>query len=143
MLNTLATLLLLGGYSAIKYRASSEDERQRFIQLHKKLMLTAFATSIAFLACYLTYHFMLQHYTGDASRRFQGQGWIRPVYFSILITHVILAALVPLGAMATIFYAYREKWDRHRRVAKVTYPIWLYVSITGVVIYLMLYHLPV
>jgi protein SCO1/2/putative membrane protein len=143
MLNTLATLLLLGGYSAIKYRASSEDERQRFIQLHKKLMLTAFATSIAFLACYLTYHFMLQHYTGDASRRFQGQGWIRPVYFSILITHVILAALVPLGAMATIFYAYREKWDRHRRVAKVTYPIWLYVSITGVVIYLMLYHMPV
>jgi protein SCO1 len=143
MLNTLATLLLLGGYSAIKYRPSSEAERQHFIRLHKKLMLTAFATSIAFLACYLTYHFMLQHYTGDASRRFQGQGPIRAVYFSILISHVILAALVPLGALATIFYAYREKWDRHRRIAKVTYPIWLYVSVTGVVIYLMLYHMPV
>jgi protein SCO1/2 len=143
MLNTLATILLLGGYSAIKYRPSSDEERQRFIQLHKKLMLTAFATSIAFLSCYLTYHFMLQHYTGDASRRFQGQGAIRMVYFAILISHVILAALVPLGALATIFYAYREKWDRHRRTAKVTYPIWLYVSITGVVIYLMLYHMPV
>jgi protein SCO1/2/putative membrane protein len=134
MLNTLATILLLGGYSAIKARD---------VRLHKKLMLTAFATSIAFLACYLTYHFALQHYTGDASRRFQGQGWIRPVYFSILITHVVLAGLVPFGALAAIFYAYREKWDRHRRVAKVTYPIWLYVSVTGVVIYLMLYHMPV
>jgi len=143
MLNTLATILLLGGYSAIKARASSEEERQRFISLHKKLMLTAFATSIAFLGCYLTYHFALQHYTGDASRRFMGQGWIRPVYFAILISHVFLAALVPLGALATIFYAFREKWDRHRRVAKVTYPIWLYVSVTGVVIYLMLYHMPV
>jgi protein SCO1/2/putative membrane protein len=143
MLNTLATILLLGGYSAIKYRASSEEERQQFIRLHKKLMLTAFATSIAFLGSYLTYHFMLQHYTGDASHRFQGQGAIRTIYFSILITHVILAALVPLGALATIFYAYREKWDRHRRIAKVTYPIWLYVSVTGVVIYLMLYYMPV
>jgi protein SCO1/2/putative membrane protein len=94
MLNTLATMLLLGGYSAIKFRPSSEEERQRFIRLHKKLMLTAFATSIAFLACYLTYHFMLQHYTGDASRRFQGQGPIRTVYFAILISHVVLAALV-------------------------------------------------
>lgn len=134
MLNTLATVLLLGGYSAIKVRD---------VRLHKKLMLSAFATSIAFLTFYLTYHFMLQHYTGDASCRFQGQGWIRPVYFFILITHVILAALVPLGAIATIFYAYREKWDRHRRIAKVTYPVWLYVSVTGVVIYLMLYHMPV
>ncbi|QDT53592.1 hypothetical protein Pan44_16140 [Caulifigura coniformis] len=143
MLNTLATILLLGGYSAIKARAGSDEERQRFISLHKKLMLTAFATSIAFLASYLTYHFALQHYTGEASRRFMGQGWIRPVYFAILISHVFLAALVPLGALATIFYALRQKWDRHRRVARVTYPIWLYVSITGVVIYLMLYHMPV
>jgi protein SCO1/2/putative membrane protein len=143
MLNMLATMLLLGGYSAIKAQTSSEEERQRQIALHKKLMLTAFATSITFLGFYLTYHFMLQHYTGDASRRFQGQGPIRTVYFAILISHVILAALVPLGALATIFYAYREKWDRHRRVAKVTYPVWLYVSITGVVIYLMLYHMPV
>jgi protein SCO1 len=142
MLNTLATILLLGGYSAIRAQAGSPDERQRLIRLHKKLMLTAFATSIAFLACYLTYHFTLQYYTGSASRKFQRQGWIRPVYFFILITHVVLAALVPLGALATIFYAYREKWDRHRRVAKVTYPVWLYVSVTGVVIYLMLYHLP-
>ncbi len=134
MLNTLATILLLGGYSAIKVKD---------VRLHKKLMLTAFATSIVFLGSYLTYHFMLQHYTGDASRRFQGQGWIRPVYFFILITHVFLAALVPLGAMATIFYAFREKWDRHRKIAKVTYPVWLYVSVTGVVIYLMLYHMPV
>ena len=147
MLNTLATVLLLGGYSAIRaaqgVRGVDQDAWQRYVQLHKKLMLTAFAASIAFLACYLTYHFKLQEYTGDASRRFQGQGWIRPVYFSILITHVILAGLVPFGALAAIYYAYREKWDRHRRVARVTYPIWLYVSITGVVIYGMLYHLPV
>ncbi len=134
MLNTLATVLLLGGFSAIKARN---------VRLHRKLMLTAFATSVVFLGCYLTYHFQLQHYTGDASRRFQGQGWIRPVYFTILITHVVLAAVVPVGAVGAIYYAFREKWDRHRVVAKITYPIWLYVSITGVVIYLMLYHLPV
>ena len=133
MLNTLATILLIGGYSAIKVRD---------VRLHKKLMLTAFAVSIAFLGCYLTYHFMLKHYTGDASRRFQGEGWIRYVYLSILFSHVVLAAIVPLGAIATILYAYRERWDRHRRIAKITYPLWLYVSVTGVVIYLMLYHMP-
>jgi len=133
MLNALATMLLLGGYSAIKVRD---------VRLHKKLMLTAFATSIVFLACYLTSHFAMHYYTGSASRKFPGDGWIRTVYLCILFTHVVLAAVVPLGAIATIMYAYQERWDRHKKIAKITYPVWLYVSITGVVIYLMLYHMP-
>ncbi len=128
VLNSAATVLLLAGYAAIK--AKKKD-------LHRNLMLTAFAVSIAFLTCYLTYHFGRHHYLGSASATFPGTGTIRTVYLSILLTHVVLAVTVPVLAVTTIVLAFRQKWERHRRWANLAFPIWLYVSVTGVVIYVM------
>ncbi len=127
-LNSLATVLLLAGYVAIKAKAKD---------LHRNLMLTAFAVSIAFLACYLTYHFGRHHYLGSASATFPGTGAVRSIYLSILVTHIILAITVPVLALTTITLALRKKWESHRRWANLTFPIWLYVSVTGVVIYVM------
>ena len=132
-LNGLATVLLLWGFVAIK-----RGKKLR----HKRLMITAFSTSVLFLVCYLTYHAALHHYTGESGRKFPGTGWIRPVYFSILISHVLLAVPAAGLACVTMFLGLREKWTAHRRLAKVTFPIWLYVSVTGVVIYWLLYHGP-
>lgn len=131
-LNSLATVLLVIGYSLI---------RRKRVQAHKRVMLCAFGVSIAFLACYLVYHFALAHYTGEGSKRFPGTGPVRVVYLGILFSHVILAAAVPFLAVITIYRALREQWERHKRIAKVTFPIWLYVSVTGVIIYVMLYHM--
>lgn len=133
-LNGLATVLLLSGYVAIK---------RRRIQLHKSLMLSAFATSILFLGCYLTYHWALHSLTGEAGKKFTGVGIIRPIYFTILITHVVLAAAVPVLALITIYRALKQNWAAHKRIAVITFPIWVYVSVTGVIIYGMLYHWPV
>jgi protein SCO1/2/putative membrane protein len=133
MLNTLAFLLLIGGRSAI---------RVGNVRLHSKLMIYAFVTSMVFLASYLTYHGALRHYTGEGSRKYAGEGILRPFYYTILVTHVILAALVPFGAIAAISLALRKKFDAHKRLVKFVYPLWVYVSVTGVVIYLMLYQLP-
>ena len=133
-LNGLATVLLVAGWSLIK------SGRPR---AHKVVMLTAFGVSMAFLACYLTYHQQLQHYTGSGSRKFTGEGMIRTIYFSILISHVALAALVPFLASATIYRGLTSQLERHKRLARITFPIWLYVSVTGVIIYFVLYHWPV
>ena len=98
-------------------------------------MLAAFFCSTVFLISYLVYHFQV------GSVGFKGQGWIRPVYFTILVTHTILAAAVVPLALIALVRALRERFDAHRRIARWTFPIWLYVSVTGVVIYLMLYGL--
>ncbi|TWT57324.1 hypothetical protein KOR42_06840 [Thalassoglobus neptunius] len=132
MLNSLATVLLILGYIFIK---------SGYTSLHKKSMLFAFGVSVAFLACYLSYHFALHYYADSPGKPFEGTGTIRIVYFSILISHVILAALVPVLAIVTIIKGLRASWDSHRRWARVTFPIWLYVSVTGVIIYWMLYRL--
>lgn len=130
-LNGLATVLLVVGYLLI---------RQRKTGAHKAVMLSAFVTSILFLGCYLLYHAALREYTGSGSHAFTGLGPIRTIYFTILITHIVLAALVPILASITIYRGLRADWPRHRRIAKITFPIWLYVSVTGVIIYFMLYH---
>ncbi|MCA9041255.1 MAG: DUF420 domain-containing protein [Planctomycetaceae bacterium] len=132
VLNGLATVLLLWGFIAIK-------QGQR--ETHKKIMLTTFGVSAAFLACYLVYHAMLHHYTGSGSQAFSGTGIIRLIYFVILISHVLLAVVVAVMVPITIYRGLKEQWERHRRIAKITFPLWLYVSVTGVVIYFMLYHL--
>ena len=134
LLNATATVLLLLGFVWIR-----RGHRGR----HQWAMLTAFATSIVFLGCYATYHVALRHYTGSGSIRFLGTGWIRPVYYTILLTHVVLAAAVPVLASMTIWRAIHERWDAHRKIARITFPIWVYVSVTGVMIYAMLYHWPV
>ena len=126
MLNTISGILLTIGYVQI---------RQRKITAHKKCMLTAFAVSVLFLISYVIYH------ANTGSKPFTKQGWIRPVYFTILISHIILAFVIVPLALRTLYLAWRERFEQHRRIAKITFPIWLYVSVTGVIIYLMLYQL--
>src|SRR5947209_17208208 len=109
--------------------------RKRRIADHKKVMLAAFALSVVFLMCYLIYHAQV------GSVPFRKQGPVRAVYFSILISHTILAACVPVLAIITLRRGLTNRVALHRRIAKWTYPIWLYVSVTGVVVYLMLYKL--
>ena len=134
LLNSLATALLVAGFVLIK-----KNKRDA----HRNVMLTAFGTSVVFLGCYLVYHFALHHYTGTHGKAFPGTGAARVVYLAILISHVVLAAVVPVLAIITIVRGLNADWERHRKIAKITFPIWLYVSVTGVVIYLMLYHWPV
>jgi uncharacterized membrane protein YozB (DUF420 family) len=124
-LNALATVLIVAGLIAIK-RGS--------VTWHKRLMLAAAAVSALFLACYLTYHLTTE------SVKFAGQGAIRPCYFALLISHVVLAVVqVPL-ILRTIWLGLQDRREQHKKWAKVTAPMWLYVSVTGVVVYLMLYH---
>jgi uncharacterized membrane protein YozB (DUF420 family) len=98
-------------------------------------MLSAFFVSTAFLISYVTYHIRVGNVL------FQGQGWIRPVYFTLLISHITLAIVILPLALITLSRALREQFDRHRRIARWTLPLWLYVSVTGVIVYVMLYHL--
>jgi uncharacterized membrane protein YozB (DUF420 family) len=123
-LNATAAILLLTGYSLI---------RRKRILAHKRVMLTAFGVSIAFLICYVVYHAQV------GSVPYQKTGVLRPIYFSILITHTTLAATVPVLAIITLRRALRGDFVRHRKIARWTFPIWLYVSVTGVIVYLMLY----
>jgi len=107
------------------------------VAAHRAVMIAAVVSSSAFLACYLWYH----AHAGVGSVRFQGQGVVRPLYFAILISHTLLAAVVVPLVVVTLIRGLRARFDRHRAIARWTYPIWLYVSVTGVVIYVMLYHL--
>jgi uncharacterized membrane protein YozB (DUF420 family) len=125
-LNATSAVLLVTGYRFI---------RARRVQAHRNTMLAAFGTSILFLASYLVYHAQV------GSVPFQGAGAIRVVYFSVLITHTVLAATVPVLAIVTLRRALKADFARHRRIARWTLPIWLYVSVTGVVVYVMLYWL--
>ena len=133
-LNGLAGIMLGIGYVLIK-------RKQR--AAHAWTMIGAFLTSILFLGCYLTYHFALHAYTGEAGKWFGHQGTLLGLtYLSILVTQVILAAVVPILSSITLYRAWQGDWIRHRRIAIVTFPIWVYVSVTGVMIYVMLYHWP-
>ena len=107
--------------------------RRRRIAAHVTCMLSAFAVSTLFLLSYVTYHYHA------GSRPFTGQGWIRPVYFTLLITHIVLAAAIVPLALTTIYHGWRTRFDRHVRIARWTLPLWLYVSVTGVVVYWLLY----
>ncbi|MHC5111822.1 MAG: DUF420 domain-containing protein [Planctomycetota bacterium] len=123
-LNALACCLLLAGWLMIRTGRRVG---------HKRCMVAAFSVSILFLVSYLTYRFL------GEEKRFGGTGWIRPVYFFVLITHVILAATVPFLASWTLWLGLSGRFDRHRRWARITFPIWVYVSVTGVLVYLMLF----
>lgn len=133
VLNSTCIVLLLCGLAAIK-----GGNKVR----HRNLMIVSFVVSVAFLVCYLTYHEVLHRFTGYRGRAFDGGSTATYAYFSILIPHVILAAIVPILALRVFYLAFKERWPEHRRLAKITLPIWLFVSITGVVIYGMLYHWP-
>jgi putative membrane protein len=124
LLNTTSFVLLLTGYFFI---------RRKNVSKHKRFMVGALSASAAFLASYLVYHYQA------GSVAFTGQGWVRPLYFFILITHIVLAAAILPLALITLYRALRGDHARHARIARVTLPLWLYVSFTGVAIYWMLY----
>ena len=125
-LNSASATLLVAGYLMI---------RQRRIGAHRACMLAAFATSVLFLVSYVIYH------VNVGSVPFTGHGVLRVTYFVILVSHIFLATLIPPLAIVTLVYAQRGQFDRHKRLARWTLPLWLYVSVTGVVVYLMLYQL--
>ncbi len=126
LLNGTAATLLVAGFFLI--RAGRREA-------HRRAMTAAFACSVLFLVSYLVYHFEA------GSVRFRGTGSVRTVYLTILLTHTVLAAIVPFLAVTTLVLARKGRFDAHRRLARVTLPVWLYVSVTGVVIYLMLYRM--
>jgi len=123
-LNGLATVLLITGYFLIV---------RGKVRAHHKVMLTAFAVSCLFLVCYLVYHWNV------GSVKFDKPGWVRIAYLWILGTHTVLASAVPVLAIVTLRRALKAQYHRHRAIAKWTFPVWLYVSVTGVVVYVLLY----
>jgi putative membrane protein len=125
-LNGVSAILLAGGYAAI---------RSGKIAVHKRFMISAFVVSSGFLVSYLVYHYRVGHVA------FQGQGWIRPVYFVLLTTHTILAIVIVPMILVTLRRAWLERFDRHRIIARWTLPLWFYVSVTGVIVYLMVYQM--
>ena len=125
-LNTISTVLLTIGFLMI---------RRRKIIAHRNCMIAAFVVSGLFLTSYLIYHYHA------GSTPFEGSGWIRSVYFAVLIPHIILAASILPLALITLYFALRKRFTKHRRIARWTLPIWLYVSVTGIIVYWMLYHL--
>lgn len=124
----------LNGTSAVLLVTAHDMIKRGRVRVHRALMLTAIVTSSLFLASYLYYHAHV------GSVHFQRQGWPRRIYFAILISHTVLAAVIVPLVVITLSRALRERFDRHRAIARWTYPLWLYVSVTGVVIYFMLYH---
>jgi uncharacterized membrane protein YozB (DUF420 family) len=128
ILNSVSAILLITGYAFI---------RQKNIKAHKASMISAFVTSTLFLTSYLIYHFSKEL----GPTRFLGEGIVRPVYFFILITHTALAIVIVPMVFVTFSRALKKRFDPHRKIARWTLPIWLYVSVTGVIVYLMLYQL--
>jgi putative membrane protein len=124
-LNGTSAVLLLIGHNFI--------QRGR-IAAHRTFMIAAFVSSSVFLASYLYYHYHV------GSVRFKGHGWVRPLYFTILTSHTILAVIIVPLVIMSLSRGLREQYDRHRAIARWTYPLWLYVSVTGVIVYFMLYH---
>ncbi len=106
------------------------------MQVHKRFMVSAFWVSVAFLASYVTYHIRVKQVV-----LFQGQGWIRPVYFALLLSHTILAIVIVPMILVTLRRAWMEKFDKHRVIARWTLPLWFYVCVTGVIVYLMVYQI--
>jgi putative membrane protein len=125
VLNASAALVMIAGLLAI---------RQRRVAVHRACMLTAVGLSVLFLVSYLTYHAQV------GSRPYEGQGWPRTLYFAILLTHTVLAVVIVPLVGTTLYRALRAEFALHARLARVTLPLWLYVSVTGVVVYWMLYH---
>ena len=126
VLNFTSAVLLAAGFYFIK---------QRRVEAHKRCMVAALVVSAAFLTSYVIYHYNV------GSVPFTGQGWIRPVYFFILITHVILAIVIVPMVLRTAFLGFAARFDKHVPIARKTFPLWMYVSVTGVIVYLMLYQM--
>lgn len=131
-LNATSGVLLLFGFIFIM---------RSKVHQHRLCMLSASIVSALFLISYLTYHGLRTYYFGLGPTRFTGEGIARPIYFTILTSHTILAALVAPFVLVTLWRALKGRFDKHKRLARLVFPVWLYVSVTGVVVYVMLYHL--
>jgi putative membrane protein len=131
-LNALSGVFLVAGFYFI---------RTRQIERHRACMLIAVTVSLLFLVSYLTHHALRTYYFGIGPTKFTGEGLIRPVYFTILTSHTILAAIVGPFVLLAVWNALKGRFENHKRIARLVYPVWLYVSMTGVVVYVILYHL--
>lgn len=131
-LNALSSVFLIAGFYFI---------RTKQIARHRAAMLTASTISALFLACYLTHHAIRTYYFGLGPTRFAGEGLARPIYYTILTSHTFLAALVAPFILLTLWRGLKGRYDTHKRIARLVYPVWLYVALTGVVVYLMLYQI--
>lgn len=132
---------LLNGLSAVFLGAGYYFIRRRNQEAHRKCMLLAFAASVLFLASYLTYHTYLAYYLHRGPTVFREPAWFRPIYLIILLTHTVLAIVIVPLAFLTLGRALKARFDLHRKVARWTWPLWMYVSVTGVLIYLFLYQI--
>ena len=126
-LNGLSALFLSAGFVFIK---------QKKVTAHRNCMISAFATSVIFLICYLTYHIFVHTVT-----RFRDPAWFKPIYLTILLTHTVLAVVIVPLVLMTLSRALRQRFDQHKKIARWTWPLWMYVSVTGVVVYLILYQI--
>ena len=131
-LNGLSACLLTAGFIFI---------RQRKIMAHRNCMISAFCVSVVFLICYLTYHTYLAVVLHRGPTRFLDPAWFRPIYLAILLTHTILAMVIVPMILITLSRALRERFDKHKKIARWTWPLWMYVSVTGVIVYLLLYQI--
>jgi putative membrane protein len=131
LLNATSGVFLLVGFYFI---------RTRQIDRHRAAMITASSISALFLVSYVSHHAIRTYYYGVGPTRFTGEGIIRPIYFTILTSHTILAALVGPFVVATLWRGLKGRYEKHRKLAQLVYPVWLYVSVTGVIVYLLLYH---
>jgi len=126
-LNGLSAVLLTAGYVFI---------RKKNMRAHRNCMISAFVTSIVFLCCYLTYHIFVHHVT-----IFKEPAWFRPIYLTILFTHLVLAIVIVPLVLMTLNRAFKERFELHKKIARWTWPLWMYVSVTGVIVYLILYQI--
>lgn len=131
----------LNGLSAIFLAAGFYFIRRKNVAAHRLAMLAAFGTSVLFLLCYLTYHGYLGYVLHRGPTQFKEPAAFRPVYLAILLSHTILAVVIVPMALTTLSRALKERFDLHRKIARLTWPLWMYVSVTGVVIYLLLYRI--
>ena len=131
----------LNGLSAILLTIGFIFIRQKKITAHRNCMISAFCVSVIFLICYLTYHTYLGVVLHKGPTRFLNPLWFRPIYLTILLTHTVLAIVIVPMILITLFRALRERFDKHKKIARWTLPLWMYVSVTGVVVYLLLYRI--
>jgi uncharacterized membrane protein YozB (DUF420 family) len=129
-LNALSAIFLTAGFIFI---------RKKKIIAHRNCMISAFCVSIVFLTCYITYHSYLALVLHQGPTRFLNPAWFRPIYLVILLTHTILAMMIVPMILITLSRAFRERFDKHKKIARWTWPLWMYVSVTGVIVYLLLY----
>jgi len=131
----------LNGLSAVFLTAGYVSIRRKNIKVHRTCMIAAFITSTLFLICYITYHYYREVVLHQGVTKFENPAWFRPIYLTILLTHTLLAVVIVPLVLMTLSRALRERFDKHRKIARWTWPLWMYVSVTGVLIYFLLYQI--